>query len=117
MADEKLPEDPGLPADFALQQALARKRELKGSYKAKLSLEKLIIEHERKKIHLEGINRKISKIQDELLSIGSTHGQKGVVSSGFVPAPSQVAAPSTQAHAAQSSKTHREFMIKEMLWM
>jgi len=51
------------PSDAALQLALARKRELKGSYKAKLSLEKLIVEHERKKLHLRFIREKLDKVE------------------------------------------------------
>ena len=47
-----------VPSDVLLQQAIARKRDLKGSYKAKLSLEKLIIEHERKKIVLQLLRAK-----------------------------------------------------------
>ena len=44
-----------LPADFYLQQALMRKRDLKGGYKAKLALEKLIIDHERKNAQLANL--------------------------------------------------------------
>jgi hypothetical protein len=47
------------PSDAALQLALARKRELKGSYKARLSLEKLIVEHERKKLHINLLRKKL----------------------------------------------------------
>ena len=51
--------------------AMARKRELKGSYKAKLSLEKLIIEHERKKLHIQLLREKQDSIRTELEEIGS----------------------------------------------
>jgi hypothetical protein len=51
--------------------ALARKRELKGSYKARLSLEKLIVEHERKKLHLNLLRKKLENFESQLSEIGS----------------------------------------------
>jgi len=60
-----------VPAEFLLQQAIARKRDLKGSYKAKLSLEKLIVEHERKRLHLNILNKKLNKIKSDLDDLGS----------------------------------------------
>jgi hypothetical protein len=59
------------PSDAALQMALARKRELKGSYKAKLSLEKLIVEHERKKLHISLLRKKLESYEFMLKEIGS----------------------------------------------
>ena len=44
--------------NLLLQQALQRKRELKGSYKAKLSLEKLIIEFEKKRLQVKKLRSK-----------------------------------------------------------
>ena len=43
--------------------ALARKREAKGSYKARLSLEKLIVEHQRKKLHILQLRKKIEGLE------------------------------------------------------
>lgn len=54
-----------------MQQAIARKRDLKGSYKAKLSLEKLIVEHERKSLHLNILHKKLKKIKSDLNDLGS----------------------------------------------
>ena len=51
--------------------ALARKREIKGSYKARLSLEKLIVEHERKKLHIKLLRKKLEGIEAQLKEIGS----------------------------------------------
>jgi hypothetical protein len=50
---------------------LARKRDIKGSYKAKLSLEKLIIEHERKLVHVKNLQTKYDRAKNELEEIGS----------------------------------------------
>jgi hypothetical protein len=50
---------------------MARKRDMKGSYKAKLSLEKLILEHERKKLHLSMLVEKQDKIREDLVDMGS----------------------------------------------
>ena len=60
-----------VPSDVLLQQAIARKRDLKGSYKAKLSLEKLIVEHERKRLHLNNLNIKLDRVKYDLDAIGS----------------------------------------------
>jgi hypothetical protein len=57
------------------QQALQRKRELKGSYKARLSLDKLIVEHERKKLHLMKLTSKRADTLKELEKIGSDYGK------------------------------------------
>jgi len=46
--------------------ALARKREIKGSYKARLSLEKLIVEHERKKLHIKLLRKKLEGFEAQL---------------------------------------------------
>ena len=93
--------------------ALARKRELKGSYKAKLSLEKLIIEHERKKIVLQLLRAKYDKIKSELEEIGSDFCLRNTAEiKGSLP---------QKVYEAQStssaSKTHLEFLFKEMNWM
>lgn len=85
---------------------MARKRELKGSYKAKLSLEKLIIEHERKKLHLQILQSKYDKVKAELEEIGSDFVSK-------VPAEAKV----PQKESGSTSRTHKEFLFKEMNWM
>lgn len=96
--------------DHPLQQALARKRELKGSYKAKLSLEKLIIEHERKKIHLAALKSKYDALKSELESIGSEAVTKicQVQSKPVLP---------LKKPDSSASRTHYEFLFKEMKWM
>ena len=57
------------------QQSLQRKREQKGSYKAKLSLEKLIVEYERKKVQVEMIRDKQGKIMKELAELQAVAGE------------------------------------------
>jgi len=81
---------------------LARKRDLKGGYKAKLSLEKLIVEHERKKVQLAAMYRKNEGLQKELGELRSSAGKKINVA---------------EENKGSASKTHHEFLIKEMLWM
>lgn len=99
-----------------LQQELARKRELKGSYKAKLSLERLIIEHERKKLHLLNLRTKYEKVSAELSEIGHQADAKGALTWNLVAAPS-VPTQSSQASGGPVTKIHRDFLVKEMLWM
>ena len=89
---------------------MARKRDLKGSYKAKLSLEKLIVEHERKKLHLSTLNRKLDKIKSDLADLGSTALEKIPAGTSFAPA-------TAAQTSGTSSRTHLEFLFKEMAWM
>ena len=98
--------DPLAPVDHTLQLALARKRDLKGSYKAKLSLEKLIIEHERKKLHVRNLQSKYDKVKFELEEIGSDFLVK-VNPEQKLP----------QKETGSASRTHLEFLYKEMNWM
>jgi hypothetical protein len=58
LAGMEVPPQGSVEAELVYQQALQRKRELKGSYKARLSLDKLIVEHERKKLHLMKLTSK-----------------------------------------------------------
>jgi hypothetical protein len=83
---------------------LARKRDIKGSYKAKLSLEKLIIEHERKLVHVKNLQTKYDRAKNELEEIGSESLVK-------------VTQEKLPQKESGSSRTHLEFLFKEMLWM
>lgn len=85
---------------------MARKRDIKGSYKAKLSLEKLIIEHERKLVHVQNLQAKYDKVKAELEEIGSDFLMK---------TNSEVKLP--QKESGSASRTHLEFLFKEMHWM
>ncbi len=59
------------PGNAALKMALARKRELKGSYKAKLSLEKFIVIHDRQKFHRSLLRKKLESCKFMLKEFGS----------------------------------------------
>ena len=83
---------------------MARKRDIKGSYKAKLSLEKLIIEHERKLVHVKNLQTKYDRAKNELEEIGSESLVK-------------VTQEKLPQKESGSSRTHLEFLFKEMLWM
>jgi hypothetical protein len=101
--------------NIPLQQALARKRELKGSYKAKLSLEKLIVEHEKKKIHIRLLREKYDRIVKDLEEIGSDYCTKYLCGSD---SKSNVLPQKEDDKAVSSaSRTHLEFLFKEMNWM
>ena len=65
-----------IPADFYLQQALMRKRDLKGGYKAKLALEKLILDHERKRALLSNLYSRQAVIQQQLDDLKEHAGTK-----------------------------------------
>ena len=49
---------------------------MKGTYKAKLSLEKLIVEHERKKIHVATLLKKQDSLMAQLEVLRDQAGQK-----------------------------------------
>lgn len=75
---------------------------MKGGYKAKLALEKLIIDHERKSAQLANLYSRQTQIQQQLDVLRELAGTKTAIS---------------EEVKAGSSKTHQEFLIKEMVWM
>jgi hypothetical protein len=99
-----------------LQQAIARKRDLKGSYKAKLSLEKLIVEHERKSLHLNILHKKLKKIKSDLNDLGSEIYEKSGTYHLCIPVSTMPPQANTN-QGSSNSRTHLEFMVKEMVWM
>lgn len=103
------------PSDAALQMALARKRELKGSYKAKLSLEKLIVEHERKKLHISLLRKKLESYEFMLKEIGSDIVQRDA--DGQIKILPQKVEQLVQSTTSQTKKGHLDFLFKEMIWM
>ena len=83
---------------------------MKGSYKAKLSLDKLIVEHERKKLHLQKLMGKRADTLNELEKIGSDYGNRGLQDK--VPQKEQL-----EPYNPVTQRTHMDFLFKEMKWM
>ena len=109
---------------------MQRKRELKGSYKAKLSLEKLIIEFEKKRLQVKKLRTRQSRLRKQLTELrelagetpmttgaGGTTGQGGeLVDQARDLERSSTAFVTGQGKVVQH-KAHHEYLIKEMLWM
>ena len=82
---------------------------MKGSYKAKLSLEKLIIEFERKKNQVQVLRAKQENLQRELTELQEVAGE--------VKYAAEVAEDQTKKSDPSKQKAHHEYLVKEMLWM